>query len=74
MSAIGLLIFDLNGTLFRTESVTVPSVQSSFTDYGLPAPSRDSVLPLIGTPLDNLRSWAHERSPEELAAGLFAEI
>lgn len=74
MSATGLLIFDLDGTLFRTESVTVAAVQNSFADYGLPEPSRDSILPLIGTPIDDLRSWIHERCPEHLDDELFAEI
>lgn len=74
MSAPGLLIFDLDGILFRTESVTVPAVQNSFADYGLPEPSRDSILPLIGTPIDDLRSWVHERCPEHLDDELFASI
>jgi phosphoglycolate phosphatase-like HAD superfamily hydrolase len=57
MSATGLLIFDLDGTLFRTDSVTVPAVQTSFADHGLPVPPRETILPLIGTPGDDLRPW-----------------
>jgi phosphoglycolate phosphatase len=74
LSATGLLIFDLDGTLFRTESVTVPAIQTSFAAYGLPAPPHETILPLIGTPMDDLRSWVHERCPEQRADDLFAEI
>lgn len=74
MHAKGLLIFDLDGTLFRSDSVTVPAAQSSFADYGLPVPSRESILPLIGTPMDNLRSWVRERCLGHRADDLIAEI
>jgi phosphoglycolate phosphatase len=74
MSATGLLIFDLDGTLFRTDSVTVPAVQSSFVDYGLPAPPRETILPLIGTPGDDLRPWVQKRCPEHLVDELCEEI
>ena len=74
MSATGLVIFDLDGTLFRSDSVTVPAVQGSFTDYGLPVPARETILPLIGTPIDDLRTWVRERCPRSLADELYTEI
>ena len=37
----GLLIFDLDGTLFQAHKVTVPATQRSFQDQGLPAPPAD---------------------------------
>lgn len=74
MSATGLLIFDLDGTLFRSDSITVPAVQGTFADYDLPMPPSETILPLIGTPMDNLRSWVRERCPDHRADDLFAEI
>ena len=74
LSAIGLLIFDLDGTLFRSDSVTVPAVQGSFTDSGLPGPPRETILPLIGTPMDSVRSWVRQRCPEHRVDDLIAEI
>jgi beta-phosphoglucomutase-like phosphatase (HAD superfamily) len=74
LSATGLLIFDLDGTLFRSDSITVPAVQGSFADYGLSVPPREAILPLIGTPMDALRTWVRERCPEHRADDLIAEV
>lgn len=64
MSATGLLIFDLYGTLFSTELVTVPAIQTSFAAYGLPAPPQETILTLIEMPINDLRSWVHARCPK----------
>jgi phosphoglycolate phosphatase len=74
LSATGLLTFDLDGTLFRSDSVTMPAVQRSFADYGLPEPARETILPLIGTPMDDLSTWVRERCPKHRADDLIAEI
>ncbi len=42
------LIFDLDGTLFRVETVTVPAVKVAFKNLGLPLPSTNRILSGIG--------------------------
>lgn len=41
-------IFDLDGTLFRVETVTVPAVKDAFRKFGLPPPSKRLILSGIG--------------------------
>ena len=65
-----VLIFDLDGTLFQTESVTVPAVQDSFRDAGLQIPDSALILDLIGKPMSELAEWVQsvcgDRDAEEL--------
>ena len=48
------LIFDLDGTLFQAESVTVPAVQDTFLDAGLEVPRLELILDFIGLPMSDL--------------------
>ncbi len=41
-------IFDLDGTLFRSETVTVPAVKDAFKKFGLSPPSKRLILSGIG--------------------------
>lgn len=43
-----LLIFDLDGTLFKTESTVIPAVQSSLKEAGLEEAEREKILSLLG--------------------------
>lgn len=52
-----LLIFDLDGTLFRADSVTVPAVQRAFEESDLAPPTVDEILPFIGRPPAQFREW-----------------
>lgn len=52
-----VLIFDLDGTLFQTESVTVPAGQDSFRDAGLQVPDSALILDFIGRPMSELAAW-----------------
>ena len=52
-----LLIFDLDGTLFQAESVTVPAVQDTFLDAGLEVPRTEVILDFIGSPVSELALW-----------------
>jgi phosphoglycolate phosphatase len=42
------LIFDLDGTLFRVETVTVPAVKTAFKSLGLAPPTKNRILSGIG--------------------------
>ncbi|MHC4415074.1 MAG: HAD family hydrolase [Planctomycetota bacterium] len=63
----GILIFDLDGTLFRTETVTVPAVQQAFAECGLPAPPAGEICSLIGRPESVYKAWLSGRSSPSLA-------
>lgn len=44
-------IFDLGGTLYRSETSFLPAVPEVFERYGLASPDRDDVISLVGEPL-----------------------
>ena len=64
------LIFDLDGTLFQTESATVPAVQDTFRDAGLEVSSTELILDFIGSPMSELAKWVQsvcgDRDADEL--------
>jgi phosphoglycolate phosphatase-like HAD superfamily hydrolase len=70
----GLLIFDLDGTLFRTQTVTLPAVQRSFKAFGLPVPPDDAVLYFVGRPVSAFHAWLREQCPPEQAGALIAAV
>jgi phosphoglycolate phosphatase len=74
MSFDSLLIFDLDGTLFRADTVTVPAVQRGFAGIGLPAPSTDEVYGFIGRPPEEFHAWLSERVPATQAPALIESI
>ncbi len=65
-----VLIFDLDGTLFLSESVTVPAVQDTFRDAGMEVPGEAFILNFIGSPMSELTEWVQSvcgnRNAEEL--------
>jgi phosphoglycolate phosphatase len=70
----GFLIFDLDGTLFQADAVTVPAVQTVFRDAGLPIPSAEKICSFIGKPSDDLRAWIETMCPSREAADLMEMI
>ncbi len=56
-----LVVFDLDGTLFRTEGVTVPAVRIAFEQQGVAAPSDAEICSFIGRPMADLRAWLVSR-------------
>jgi phosphoglycolate phosphatase-like HAD superfamily hydrolase len=74
MNNRGLLIFDLDGTLFQAETVTVPAVQQSFQDQGLPIPGQEKICSFFGKPTSEFHTWLHSRCPQEKAAELIATV
>lgn len=63
----GILIFDLDGTLFRTETVTVPAVREAFAAYGLTPPDAREIRRLIGSASEDYRRWLAGLCPADLA-------
>jgi phosphoglycolate phosphatase len=52
-----LLIFDLDGTLYRTESSFVPTMQAAYAEHGIPYAGDDAVMAFVGEPFDALLGW-----------------
>ena len=67
-------MFDLDGTLYRTEMSFVPAVHAAFAARGLRAPEPDDVTRLIGQPHASFESWLRDYRNPEVAASLAREI
>lgn len=65
-----LLIFDIDGTLFQTQLVTIPAVQRTFADFGLPIPDEKTIRSFFGRPVEEYEAWLAEQCPPEQAARL----
>lgn len=63
----GILIFDLDGTLFRTETITVPAVREAFAAHGLAPPPDQEICGLIGSASAEYRRWLAGLCPGDLA-------
>ena len=53
----GLLIFDLDGTLFRGDAVTLASARRAFAERGLPAPPEEEIRRFVGRPPREFHEW-----------------
>ena len=62
----GLVIFDLDGTLFCSDTATVPAVQQVFAQFGLPAPSKQQIISYIGPSEDEFHKWVRSLCPSHL--------
>jgi phosphoglycolate phosphatase len=67
-----LIIFDIDGTILETERVTVPAVQRTFVEYGLPAPEAEAICSFFGRPVEEYHAWLRGLCPEEKAAEIVA--
>lgn len=74
MNKRGLLIFDLDGTLFRTETVTIPAVQSAFQDQGLSVPPMEEIRSFFGKPAEEFTVWILSLAPREIAEELVETV
>lgn len=62
-----LIVFDIDGTLFQTERVTVPAVQRTFSEYGLTEPDADTICSFFGRPVEEYLQWLEALCPAGLA-------
>ncbi len=56
-----LIIFDLDGTLYKTETSFLPAIADVFRYHNVPAPPPQELLPFIGEPFDHLLQWLATR-------------
>lgn len=74
-----LIIFDVDGTLFQTEYVTVPAVTQACRTFGLEPPSREEICSYVGARVEDYESWlasqgALEQGPELIATANRLEL
>ncbi|MHC4718430.1 MAG: HAD hydrolase-like protein, partial [Planctomycetota bacterium] len=65
-----ILIFDLDGTLFHTETVTVPAARAAFAAHGLPPPDEAQICSFIGRPSAEYDAWLRTLCPPADAANV----
>ncbi len=61
MTPCGLLIFDLDGTLFQTQKVSIPAVQYAFSEAGLRPPGEESIRQFFGRPDPEFWAWLRDQ-------------
>ncbi len=62
-----LLIFDIDGTLLDTRTVTVPAVRETFVHYGLGRPSSATICAFFGRPVEEYEAWIAAQCPPKKA-------
>jgi phosphoglycolate phosphatase len=70
----GLVILDIDGTLFRTETATIPALEAVFAESGLPAPSRAEIRQFFGKPDEEFQAWIDGQAPGGRAADMAAAV
>jgi len=70
----GLLIFDLDGTLFRTDICSIRALQSVFRDHGLAIPPTDEWVDCFGMPESDFVAWLEDYGGQGRGPSLLAEI
>jgi phosphoglycolate phosphatase len=75
MSQAALLIFDLDGTLFHTEKVSIPAVQGALRAAGYAEPTPETIIGFFGRPYQEFFAWlnaTYPGIPPEVAASIDA--
>jgi phosphoglycolate phosphatase len=62
-----ILIFDLDGTLFHTETVTVPAAREAFEAHGLAPPDDAEICSFIGRTSAEYNAWLRTLCPPPAA-------
>jgi len=66
-----LLIFDLDGTLYRTDSSFLPTMRSIYEEDGIPYPSDRAILSRVGETFPEIIRWLRSQgfsAPEPVLA------
>jgi phosphoglycolate phosphatase len=63
----GLVIFDLDGTLYCSHTATVMAVQEVFERFGVRPPAEQQIIDYIGPSEDEFRAWLRTLCPPQIA-------
>ncbi len=70
----GLVVFDLDGTLFRGEGATVGAVWEIFGEEGLTRPDASAITAFYGRPTSEFQAWLSSLCPEGRGEKIAARI
>jgi phosphoglycolate phosphatase len=70
----GLVVLDVDGTLFKTETATIPAIESVFAEHGLALPSKTEIRQFFGKPDEEFVAWLDERAPGGRAEAIAAAV
>jgi len=59
-----IAVFDMDGTLYSTDTSIVPAVQETFLELGLPEPPVEEIEDLIGRPDVHYHMWLRQNAGE----------
>jgi phosphoglycolate phosphatase-like HAD superfamily hydrolase len=59
-----IAVFDMDGTLYSTDTSIVPAVLETFSDLGLPEPPVEEIEDLIGRPDVHYHMWLKQQAGE----------
>ncbi len=59
-----IAVFDMDGTLYSTDTSIVPAVLETFSDLGLPEPPVEQIEDLIGRPDTHYHAWLRQHAGE----------
>ncbi len=62
----GLVIFDLDGTLYCSHTATVTAVEEVFGQFGVRPPDAQQIIDYIGPSEDELRDWLRSLCPPDI--------
>ncbi len=69
-----LVIFDVDGTLYKSETSYYPAVEDVLTKYGLPVPDKEFLDSMVGEPASSFQKWLGSYDCEKTGEELDAEI
>ena len=68
LSNSALIIFDVDGTLLRSQLITVPAIQDTLSAYGVTPPDASAIRQTFGVPVEEYEAWLGGLCPPENAA------
>ena len=74
MTSAGLLIFDLDGTLFRTGPVTIEAARRSLAAFAITPPEDDEITSFIGKPSEDMYVLLRSLAPAGKASQVHEEF
>ncbi len=68
------MIFDLDGTLFQADRVTVAAARRCLADVGAAAPEESAITYFIGKPAEEMYDWLRSLCPRNAGASAISVI
>lgn len=69
-----LLIFDLDGTLYHTETSFIPAMNAVFRKHAVPVPDKATLLSFVGEPFDVFLQWLKQAGIPIMQPGVIDAI